>query len=293
MSGHGVFPVTIPTDRFTIEGKSRAGNETYFRIRELGIGLDIGRCPDSLVGLSHIFVTHAHLDHAVGIPFYAGQRRLQRLPPGTVYLPAETIPDFRQLMRLHEKLEGTEYDLILVGMSPGQSLPLRRNLVVRAHESSHRVVACSWEFLERRHKLRPELSSLPAGELALRRRSGESIDVERLHPILFYTGDTDRRILEENDELYRTEVLMIECSFIAPEHRELAMRYRHIHIDDLFEVSDRFENAMIVLTHFSLRYTPSEIHRTIASRCPAGLRSRLRLALPEPFDRIEPEEANE
>ncbi|MCU1230594.1 MAG: ribonuclease chloroplastic-like isoform, partial [Acidobacteria bacterium] len=63
---------TIVAPHFTIEGRSRAGHETWFRIRELGIALDIGRCPDVIVGLSNVFVSHAHLDHAVGIPFYAG-----------------------------------------------------------------------------------------------------------------------------------------------------------------------------------------------------------------------------
>lgn len=48
-------PVVIQTPRFSIEGKSRAGNETYFRVRELGVSLDIGRCPDLLISVPHIF----------------------------------------------------------------------------------------------------------------------------------------------------------------------------------------------------------------------------------------------
>ncbi|HSP35679.1 MAG TPA: hypothetical protein VLU46_15310 [Thermoanaerobaculia bacterium] len=77
--------VSIPTRHFTIEGRSRAGHETWFRVRELGVALDIGRCPDPVIPLPHVFVTHAHLDHAVGIPFYAGLRHLQRIDGGRVY----------------------------------------------------------------------------------------------------------------------------------------------------------------------------------------------------------------
>ena len=75
---------SLATDHFTIEGRSRAGHETWFRIRELGIALDIGRGPDAVVHLPHVFITHAHLDHAAGLPWYAGQRHLQRLGGGKV-----------------------------------------------------------------------------------------------------------------------------------------------------------------------------------------------------------------
>ena len=40
---------TIVTEHFTIEGRSRAGQETFFRVRDLGLVLDIGRGPDLAV----------------------------------------------------------------------------------------------------------------------------------------------------------------------------------------------------------------------------------------------------
>src|SRR5260370_34979843 len=96
---------TIATEHFTIEGRSRAGHETYLRVRELGVVLDIGRCPDMAIGMPHIFVTHGHLDHALGIPFYAGQRHLQRIPGGRGFVPSEATQDFRPLLSLLAKNE--------------------------------------------------------------------------------------------------------------------------------------------------------------------------------------------
>src|ERR1700693_3784435 len=127
--------VTIPTEHFTIEGRSRAGHETWFRVRELGVSLDIGRCPDQVISLPHIFVTHAHLDHAVGIPFYAGQRHLQRIEGGRVYVPSESAGVFRSLMTLHEKLDGTEYDIEIVGVGEGETVRIGRTHVVRGHRA--------------------------------------------------------------------------------------------------------------------------------------------------------------
>ena len=97
---------------------------------------------------------------------------------------------------------------------------------------------------------------------------------------------TDRGILESNDALFRAEVLIIECSFVAAGHQKRAAEYRHIHFDDIAEFAGRFENRMIVLTHFSRRYSRTQIRDEIRRRCPAALRDRIRLALPEEFQRI-------
>lgn len=272
---------TMPTDHFTIEGRSRAGHETWFRIRELGMVLDIGRGSDAAVGMPEIFITHAHLDHALGVPFYAGQRHLQGLAGGRVYVPAEAADDFRALMALHEKLEDTAYDIEIVGVAPGASIARGRNQEVRVHRATHRVAARAYEFLEVRHRLKPEYAGRDdVGEL---RRQGIEVTEPYRQPLLFYTGDTDRGILETNAELFRAEVLMIECSFLTDGDQERAARYRHLHFDDIVEFAERFENRLIVLTHFSRRYSRLQIRDQIRRRCPAVLNGRLRLALPEPF----------
>ena len=274
---------TIRTAHLTIEGRSRAGHETWFRVRELGIGLDIGRCPDALVAVPNIFVTHAHLDHAAGIPYYAGQRRLQGLPGGRVFVPEEAAADVRALMTIHERLEGIDYEIEIIGMSPGESTPVGGVHSVRAHAATHRVPARAWEFLAIRHHLKPALAGHDGAAIAELRRGGAAVHDETEHSILFYTGDTDRGILEQSEAIYRAEVLMIECSFVGERHQDRAATYRHIHFDDIAEFADRFENEVIVLTHFSRRYSAREIRDAIRRRAPTSLRDRLRLALPEGF----------
>ena len=273
---------TLSTERFTIEGRSRAGHETYFRIRDLGLMLDLGRGADAAIGISNIFVTHAHLDHAAGIAFYAGQRQLHRMTGGRVWVPAEAAGGFREILRVWERLTNTRFDDVeILGIAAGDVVRLGRTLEVRAHAATHRVAANAYEIVEIRHHLKEE--GLTAEEI--RRRRDEVIEEYR-RPLLFYTGDTDRGMLETNDALYRAEVLMIECSFIVDGHRERAAKYRHIHFDDIADFADRFENELVILTHFSRRYGRAEIRDEIARRCPAVLRDRLRLALPEPYQRV-------
>lgn len=277
---------TLATEHFTIEGRSRAGHETWFRIRELNIGLDIGRGPDALIAVPNIFVTHAHLDHAAGIPFYAGQRKLHRLAGGRVYIPAAAADDYRALMAIHTRLEGADYDVELIGLAPGDITPLGRTHYVRTHRATHRVPANAYEVIERRHRLKAEYAGMDGETIAKLRFEGREITDVHEVPLLFYTGDTDRGILEQNEAIYRAEVVIMECSYVADGHQEPAAKYRHIHFDDIAEFAERFESSVILLTHFSRRYSREQIRDELRRRCPAVLRERIRLAFPEPYQTL-------
>ena len=290
MKRHRDVDCTISTSRFTIEGSSRAGRETWFRIKELDVALDIGRCPEPLIRVPQILLSHAHLDHAAGIPFYGNQRRLLRLGEGTIYVPAENAEQYRQLMRLHEEIEETEYPLTFVGLAEGDEIKLKRDLFVRVHRSSHRVPTNAYELLSCAAGVPVPVSNSDDYE-----RAGEDTSsISRFRggtrgtgkSVLYYTGDTDRKTLDQVEAIYRAEVLIIECSFTGKGDEERAERYRHIHSSDIFDRADQFENEIIVLSHFSLRNSPAEIHNLISRRAPEKLRPRLRLALPEPFTHL-------
>jgi ribonuclease Z len=284
MSDKDAFVLATP--HFTLEGRSRAGHETFFRIRELGVAFDIGRCPDMLVSMPNVFISHAHLDHAAGIPFYAGQRLLQQLEGGTIYVPAEVVDDVRALVAIQGKLTGAMLDVTIVGVAVGEEVRLGRRLLVRGHAAPHRVAARAYELIERRHHLLEELAGASGEVIAQLRREGATIEEEYRRSILFYSGDTDRGLLESCDAAFRAEVLLIECSFITDGHQDRAAKYRHIHIDDIADFADRFENELIILTHFSRRYSYEEIRSGVRRRLPASLHERVRLALPEPFQRL-------
>ena len=80
--------------------------------------------------------------------------------------------------------------------------------------------------------------------------------------------------------------MLFRSSFLAEGHQRHAAQYRHIHIDDLADFAEKFENRIIVLTHFSRRYTNDEIVGELRRRCPAVLRDRIRLSLPEPWQKL-------
>jgi ribonuclease Z len=75
-------------------------------------------------------------------------------------------------------------------------------------------------------------------------------------------------------------VLLIECSFLAPEDRDRAREYEHLHLEDFLERAELFENEVIVLTHFSQRYRVEEIREALR-RLPATLARRVVPFLPD------------
>jgi ribonuclease Z len=186
-----------------------------------------------------------------------------------------------ELMALHESLEGHSYGWNLVGVEAGARVPLRRNLMVHAHPSWHRVPSLAWEVVEVRHKLRRHLVGKAGEEIAAIRARGEEVNEKSEVSLFYYSGDTDRTLLEEGGAVFRSDVLLLECSFTREEDRYRGQQYQHIHLQDIYDFADRFENRMIILTHFTLRESPGEIRERIAATAPAVLRDRLHVALPQ------------
>ncbi|HWB52590.1 MAG TPA: hypothetical protein VG722_00290, partial [Tepidisphaeraceae bacterium] len=54
----------------TVVGYSVAGEESVVQIPELNVCFDIGRCPYFALTSDFVCVTHAHMDHIAGLPYY-------------------------------------------------------------------------------------------------------------------------------------------------------------------------------------------------------------------------------
>src|SRR4029077_1826626 len=83
--------VTLQLEHLTITGFSISGLASYVQIPELGVCFDLGECPLSALSIDHVFLTHAHGDHARCLPRHWQLRRMVgNAKPAAYYLP-ETI----------------------------------------------------------------------------------------------------------------------------------------------------------------------------------------------------------
>ena len=273
--------VRLEAAGFEIEGVSIAGHESFFKLPAFRCLLEFGRAPDDVVAYSTICLTHGHLDHAAGLAHHSSRRRLLRLPPATIYAPEEAVPDLEAWLAISQRLENVEYGVHVTPAAAGQSVMLRRDLQITFLPGRHRVPTAGYLISEVKHKLDGELSGMDGAEIASLRAGGREVTHREEIPLLAYPGDCGPEIFEAAPELYRARVLLIECSFVGEGDRDRARKYAHIHLQDLADRADLFENEAIVLAHFSLRYRPFEIRDALA-RLPERIADRVIPFLPRP-----------
>lgn len=262
----------------TIQGYSRAAVQTYFRIPELKLGFDLGGSPWSFMGTPIFFVSHAHLDHLAALPVYVARRRMMKMEPPTIYLPEEVVDPVWQMLKAWQRLDRGQMQCALVGVKPGDLISLSREHKVTVFRTKHTVPSVGYLVYDCRKKLKPELIGLTGDQIRDLRMSGQEVTNETLTPWVCFTGDTAPAGLDAHPDIYRAQVLLTEMTFFRPDHRkEKIHKFGHMHLDDLLERADRFQNELIILSHLSTRTQESEARRRIRKQLPEGLRERVLL----------------
>lgn len=264
----------------TIEGYSRAAVQTYWRVPELKVGFDLGAQPWDFMGTPTWFLTHTHLDHVAALPVYVARRRMMRMEPPRLYVPATAVEDLRRFLMIVQRLDRGRMLCDLVGVQAGDEIELSRDHVVTAFAATHTIPALGYVIWERRFKLKEEYHGLAGEQIRDLRLSGVAVTREVRTPLLAYTGDTSPAGLDACPAAFQAKVLIVELSFIRPNHRrEKIHKFGHMHLDDFIERADRFENELIICAHLSTRYQPAEVRRLVEGKLPAPLRERIRLWL--------------
>lgn len=264
----------------TVEGYSRAAVQTYWRIPELKVGFDLGAQPWDFMGTPNWFVSHTHLDHIAALPVYISRRRMMKMDPPTIYLPAPAVAPIQQILRAFGRLDRSRLPCELIGFRPGDEWTLSRELVVTVGAVTHTVPTCCFIVWQRRRKLKAEYQSLSGEQIRDLRLSGTEVTDEHRVPLVGYLGDSSPEGLDRNPDLYRAKILIAEMTFLAPGHRKDKIhKHGHMHLDDLAERAERFQNEKIIASHFSTRYHPRQIRQWVDQKLPDRLDGRLELWL--------------
>jgi ribonuclease Z len=271
---------TISYKGLTIEGYSRAAVQSYWRVPELKLGFDMGGSPWAFMGTQTFFISHAHLDHMAALPSYIARRRMMKMDPPTIYLPAENVEPVEKMLRSWQRLDRGRMICQLVGVSAGEELELSREHVVTPFATQHTVPSLGYIVWERRKKLKPEYQGLSGEEIRDIRLSGVEVSAELRTPLVCYAGDTAPPGLDNFPAVYEAQILITEMTFFRPEHRkEKIHKFGHTHLDDIIQRAERFQNELIILAHFSTRYHEQQIRRALDRRMPPSLRDRIELWL--------------
>ena len=262
----------------TIEGYSRAVVQTYWRIPELKLGFDLGAQPWSFMGTPTWFVSHMHLDHIAALPVYIARRRMMKMDPPTIYVPEHAVDTLHRLLRAFSQLDRGHLPCELVPARPGDEIELSRELVVTVGATRHTVPSLGYVVWERRRKLKTDLQGLSGDQIRDLRLAGTEVTEERRIPRVAYLGDSDPGGLDDFPEMYQAQILIFELTFVSPQHRKDRIhKLGHIHLDDVLARRDRFQNEIMIASHFSPRYHAKQIRSYVEKVFPDMLDGRLLL----------------
>ncbi len=271
---------TLVHKDLTIEGYSRAAVQTYWRVPELKIGFDLGAQPWAFMSTATWFVSHAHLDHIASLPVYVARRRMMKMEPPAIYLPAVAVEPVERILKLFTRLDRGRMPCQLVPIEPGMEIELSREHVVTVSATKHTVPSMGFVVWERRRKLRAEYQNLTGPQIRDLRLSGTDVTEERRVPRFAYLGDSAPEGLDNCPAMFEAQVLVMEITFVSPSHRKDKIhKFGHIHLDDVLERRTKFQNELIVASHFSTRYTTKRIRDAVARAVPDMLDGRLHLWL--------------
>lgn len=236
-----------------VQGFSVAGEQTVVHIPELEVAFDAGFCPRVLVPCPSIALSHAHMDHIGGLPYWFSQRYFQRLPAGKVHCHRAIVQPLLNMMKGWVDLECQQTPHEVIGMEDGEEVLLKPNIWLRAIEVRHTVPALGFVVIERRNKLKPEFADLPADVLREAKVRGETITRPIDIPLVAYTGDTLMGPHLLRDEFRQAQTVVTECTFFDPEHRDRAATGMHLHVEDIRELLQAWSARDVVVVHLSRR----------------------------------------
>jgi ribonuclease Z len=254
-----------------LEAVSVAGLETCIQVPSWKLAFDIGRCPPSAPRWPTVLFTHAHLDHMGGVANHCATRSMMGMAPPHYVMPAKNVDAFGALLDAWRRLDGSPLDCTVQGVVAGDEIQLGQGRIARAFQVYHRVPSVGYALIEQRRKLRPELVGRPGREIAEMRKAGESIDVLEEHIELAFCGDTLIDVVDREPMVRQARVLILEATFLDDRVGVEATRGKgHIHLDEIIDRAELFENKHLVLNHASIRYSADEIRATVMYRAMLG-----------------------
>jgi len=242
---------------------------------EYSLCFDLGPGLESSVPMEHFFVTHAHLDHAAGIPYIISLKTLNKTKSPIFYLNETMLEPMHEIMNQWMKMEGHQYDFEFRSVGLGEDIPLNNETFVRVFPTVHRVRSQGYTLFRKNKKLKPEYRHLKPAEIIELKQKNIDFEDHLEEPLVSFTGDTKIDFLAKS-EAHKARVLFMEVTYLDEKKPiSVAREWGHLHLDELVEKIESIEAQKIAIMHISLRYSPQEARRIILNRIPKQHHQRI------------------
>ncbi len=264
------------------DGISEGGIRTSITFPALDLMFDFGAVNPDKIHISQVLLTHAHLDHSAGIPYYVSQRSLRKLPPPKIYVPKSLEENLNKVLNLYSIMEDFPYECKVIGIDHHEKVFLKPGFFFQAIPSFHRVPSQGYTIFENKRKLKQTYTSLNQTEIRLLKERGEDLTEEVSSPIVSFSGDSKIEFLLDNPTVKKSQILFMECTYYCEKRGvERAREWGHTHLDEIAAHASEFENEALVLIHPSKRYSYRELNEWITKKLPTSLLERTHLFIPK------------
>lgn len=213
-----------------------------------GVSLELSY---NIFAIEKIVLTHGHIDHISGLMNLINLRHSTKGDTKkdlTIYYPAgdKTIEGYRQAITdITKPFLG--YQLEWVAIDGGTEIPLKKGRILKAFKVNHGSQnPLGYNIIERRKKLHPDYAGLPGQEIAKIPDDKKYMYYDAI--ILSYSGDS----MADNPDNYKnSELLIHDCTFLAPEDRD---HPKHATAQEVMDLAKEAGVKQVVLTHISPRY---------------------------------------
>ena len=260
---------------FTLAGYSIAGEESVIVAPELDCCFDIGKCPREALTVNNVLLSHGHMDHVAGIPYYFAQRDFQGIAGGRALVPAGLVGPLEELMVAWGRVEGHVPPHEFVGVAAGDDHPIRRGLIARAFATNHVRGSLGFSLIDVRHKLKDEFVGLTGPQIVERKNRGVEITRRVEVPLAAYLCDTGPADYARLPHVANASALLIECTFFDDDHIDRARAGRHLHVSQLPGVLEGMNNERIVIIHVTRRTNMASAKRALQRTLPKDILSRI------------------
>lgn len=238
---------------YRVQGTSIAGETTCIQVPELDVCFDMGECLRFALPSKFVAVSHGHMDHIGSLAYYCSQRQFQGMGVGRIVADARICPAITRMMEGFVDLERQKTPYELIPVEPEQTVEIKPSVVLRAFATEHTAPSMGYVAVENRSKLKPEYVDLPQEKLKELKDRGVEITRTLEIPLIAYMGDTAPGPHLVRNDVRKAQIIITECTFFEPEHRDRAKIGMHLHVQDLAEWIKVCECQAMVITHISRR----------------------------------------
>ncbi|MDR2555836.1 MAG: hypothetical protein LBC64_10470 [Fibromonadaceae bacterium] len=282
--------IHVEQKRWSLRGFSISGLSTYFQIPELDLCVDMGECPMSALSLNHVLLTHSHGDHSRCLMRHNSLRRMMQNPTQAVYYIPEPVYslaiDLIKAETLFEGVSEERFDLPrLECVKAGENFDLayRKDLEAFPFNVKHSIPAYGYTVFCKKKKLKKEYIDYSREQIISLKKSGTEVTNDIREPIVSFMGDCLGESLWEEQHIWKSPVVVCECTFLDPDEVSMARKKGHTHIEHiaqaLAKVGDSISCQSIILTHFSMKYSKKHILNTVNKIIPEEFKEKVKVFL--------------